>query len=394
MSGGSRTLRRALLAALFTPILFAVLAAPAAAQTRADSAAVLLATAARIANEGNEDVAEALYEFILQRFADTPAAARVRELRTTSPMATRSGRIELQVWGTTYGAWTGIAVPLLADADGPEPYGIGLLLGAPAGFLASRLYANSRSISTGQARAITFGGTWGSWQGFGWSEVLDLGVEVEEFCPPGSSECFEVQSGDDTQELVAATLVGGVAGILVGALISKKPISPGLATTVNFGALWGTWIGLATQLVFDGDDDADDALLTSTLVGGNLGLGVTALFGPRWAFSRNRARLISVAGLIGGLAGGGIDLLIQPDDDEIIIGIPLLTSIAGLATGTWLTRDFDAADGADGGMGALVGVSDGTVSFDIPLPHPVLMRDDRNGKRELRAAIPLFSARF
>ena len=47
--------------------------------------------------------------------------------------------------------------------------------------------------------------------------------------------------------------------------------------------------------------------------------------------SRNRTRLVSIAGVIGGLAGAGLDLIVQPDNEKVAIGIPLAGSIAGLA---------------------------------------------------------------
>jgi hypothetical protein len=388
--------RRLLLVALLIPAIFAWKAGDAAAQTRSDSAAVLLATATRFANEGRGEVAEALHNFILERFGDTPAAARVRELRVRSPAASRSGRTELMVWGTTYGAWLGVAVPLIADADSPEPYGVGLLLGAPAGFFASRVYGRSRTITDGQARAITFGGTWGTWQGLGWAIALDLGLDTERVCIP-DVPCFDVETGDANEERVTAAVVGGLAGILTGALISRKPISSGVASTVNFGALWGTWVGLAGGWIVDSEDDPDetdddDQKLIWTLVGGNAGLLATAILAPRWQLSRNRSRLISMAGLIGGLAGGGIDLLVQPDDTDVAIAIPLATSLAGLFLGAHLTRNFDGGDGGQGGV--LLDVRDGRLNLDMPAPIPTLVRDDRTGKSHPALHIPVLRAVF
>jgi hypothetical protein len=391
------TVRRFLLAALLIPTILAWKPADAAAQTRSDSAAVLLATAIRFANEGRGEVAEALHNFILERFGDTPAAARVRELRVRSPVSSRPGRTELMVWGTMYGAWLGVAVPLIADADSPEPYGIGLLLGAPVGFFASRAYGRSRTITDGQARAITLGGTWGTWQGLGWAIALDIGTDTEQVCIP-DLPCFDTETGNPIEERVTAAVVGGLAGILAGALISRKPISPGLASTVNFGALWGTWVGLAGGLIVDIEDDPDetnddDQKLIWTLIGGNAGLLTTAILAPRWQLSRNRARLISLAGLIGGLAGGGIDLLVQPDDTDVAVAIPLATSLAGLVFGAYATRTFD--DGSDGGPGGvLLDVRAGHLSLDVPAPLPTFVRDDRTGKSHPALHIPVLRARF
>lgn len=386
--------RRLFLAALLFPALLAFRPTEAAGQTRADSAAVLLSAALRIGNEGRGEIAEALYDFILQRFGDTPAAARIREMRAASPVTGRAGRTELQIWGTMYGAWLGVAFPLFAGADEPEPYGVGLLLGAPAGFFAARGYARTRPLSVGQARAITLGGSWGTWQGFGWAEVFDFGRETVRECSGDPEFCFDYETGDATEERVAAALAGGIAGIVTGSILSRKPISAGLATTVNFGALWGTWFGTAAGIITD-PDDADDHVLTLALLGGNAGVLTTAVLGPRWQLSRNRARIISIAGLIGGIAGLGIDLLVQPDDEEVAVGIPLATSITGLVIGAHTSRRFDeGGDGGAGTGGALLDVRNGRWAVEVPAVTPALLRDARTGRRELGARIPVFSARF
>jgi hypothetical protein len=366
-------------AAVVAAIVLLLAPRPAAAQTRADSAAVLLSAAEQFEAAGRLEVADALFDHILGRFGDTAAAAAVRRLREARPrgIGERSGRIELQVFGTLYGAWLGVAIPLIAGADGTEPYGLGLLLGTPAGFLAARAYARTHQLTEGQARAITFGGLWGSWQGIGWATALDIG------------------SGDDgTDEYVAATLGGGLAGIAIGAILARKPIPAGTATAVNFGALWGTWFGFAFSVLADLDDERFQA----SLVGGNLGLLGAAFAAPRWGMSRPRARLISIAGVVGGLAGGGVSLLTRPDDDRLAVLFPLAGSIAGLAIGAVTTDTMDgAAGGGAGGIdGALLDVRDGRIGLGAPLPTPTLLRVERNGVTSWRpaAAFTLLRARF
>jgi hypothetical protein len=308
----------------------------------------------------------------------------------------RTGAVELQVWGTLYGLWLGVAAPLIGDANGPEPYGIGLLLGGPAGFFAARQYAHSRSLSEGQARAITWGGTWGTWQGLGWALVLDVGHSIQRDCPVSPNECHDVEIGDNTQEVVGAMVAGGLAGIATGAILSRKTIPAGLATTVNFGSLWGTWFGFATSYIAGLEDDD---LLAGTLIGGDAGLVATAVFGPGWQLSRNRARLISIGGVMGGLVGGGLDLLIQPDDEKVAIGIPLATSIAGLALGALTTRGNDRPDpngrGGDAGSGALLHLEGGRFGLDAPMLVPTMQRDERyRSVWKPAVGVTVFSARF
>ena len=368
----------------------------AQASSPADSANVLLDVAASFEAQDQWEVAEALYRFIAEHFDTTPAAvqAQARFSALNLEGAQGSGSVELRVWGTTFGLWLGVALPRLLGADNPEPYGAGLLLGGPAGYFGGKALAGSLSLTEGQARAITFGGTWGTWQGFGWAEVLELGGQ--ENCFRG--QCFD--SGPSDEARFGAMVVGGLTGIAAGALLSRSEISQGVASTVNYGALWGTWFGLATSVLLDFDDD--DQPLTSALIGGNAGLLTTALLAPGWNISRNRARLVSIAGVIGGLGGLGLDLLLQPSDDKALVGIPLATSLLGLGIGVVTTRGADtelarADDSLSSLSGALFKLDQGRFGVGFPTPTPTFIRVDApSGRTALRpaASFTLFAARF
>ena len=357
----------------------------------ADSAAVLLEAADRFAADGQEEVARALYRFVIQNFPDTPAGVEARgRLQTVGREGTTGGgRVELQVWSTVYGLWLGVAIPSAFGAEGPESYGVGLLLGGPVGFVAGKMLARSRDITEGQARAITLGGTWGTWQAAGWANVMDLGE--------GYDCNGDVCTGDGgTSEAFAAMVVGGIAGIAVGERLSRKPISPGVATTANFGALWGMWFGVALGDIGGLDGDG---LLAATLVGGDIGLLVTAFGAPRWNPSRSRARLVSIYGVIGGLGGVGLDLLTQPESDKVALAIPLAGSVLGLIVGVRATRDYDlrtheAASAPTGG--ALLFHDGAGWSVGTPMPYPVMLEADgpRGSRRVPGLGLRLFSAQF
>lgn len=360
-----------------------LLAAPLAAnaQTAADSAGVLLGVATKLQAEGRPGLSRTLLDLIIERYGDTPAGAEARRLRAQNRVAVveGSGRTELMVFGTTYGLWLGVAIPGAMGADGPEPYGVGLIAGGPIGFLTSRAYARSRQITEGQARAITFGGTWGTWQGFGWAEQLNIGTE--EICPDGH-ECFE---GDPSaRTLFASAVVGGLTGIGVGVALSQKNITAGTATTVNFGALWGTWFGVALADIAQDDDD----YLGAALIGGNVGIVATALAAPGWNLSRGRARLISISGVAGLLTGFGMLLIGQPDDASLVV--PMVTSAVGLGLGAHWTRNMDDASGSGAGG------SGGSAFLDAPRIHPRIVEKVRNGRLERVPAIgiTLIEARF
>src|SRR5690606_34554252 len=123
-----------------------------------------------------------------------------------------------------------------------------------------------------------------------------------------------------TGAIVGSMVAGGLTSVVVGGLMSRQPISASLATTVNFGSLWGTWFGAAGGYLAGLEDGG---LFAATLIAGNAGLVGTALAGPGWDLSRNRARLISIAGVVGGLAGLGVVLVVQPDDGKVAVAIPL-----------------------------------------------------------------------
>ncbi len=365
---------------------FMLLTAPAvaAAQTAADTAGVLLDVATRLKSEGRSQLSRSLLDLIIERYAGTPAAAQAARLRNElrAGAAEQSGRTELIVFGTTYGLWLGAAIPAALAADEPTPYGVGLILGGPIGFVASRAYARGRPLSEGQARAITFGGSWGTWQGLGWANVFDFGAD--EYCTE-----FQCDAGDDPsgRAIVTSMLAGGVIGIGIGAALSQKHITPGTATTVNFGGLWGTWFGTAVAVA---GSASGDAIMTSALLGGNGGILAAALGARHWQLSRSRARLISISGVAGLVAGMGVLLIAQPDGDASIL-VPAATSALGLGLGVHWTRRMEAG----GNEGEREGERDGW-GWEGPSMQPRIVERVRNGRLERLPALgmTLFQARF
>ena len=372
----------------------------ASGQTRADSAAVLLEAARRFESQRQTEVAAALYEMILARYGNTQAADMVRAARSSGELTAldRRGRTELYVWSTTYGATLGVLIPIALDADDPEAFGAGLLLGAPAGFLAARAYLRDRAITEGQARAITWGGTWGMAQGFGWVKAVDLGVRrATGSCIPSEppEPCYDSFDEDDTRETITGMIVGGLAGVATGALLARKPITEGTATTVSLASLWGAGYGASLGYLAGIEEDA---LIATTLLAGNAALVGTALGQRSWDLSRSRARLVSVAGLAGVLAGGGIDLLVQPESEKTAVFIPVATGTAGLIFGIMRTAHMDpdqSADrpGDDGDLGALLNMRNGRLGLGTPRVRPHIAM--RAGNSSVSGVyVPLFSTRF
>jgi hypothetical protein len=301
----------------------------------------------------------------------------------------RSGKTELLVFTTAYGLALGGAIPAAFDANDTEAYGVGLIVGGPVGYFLGRGITKARPVSEGQARAVSFGTIWGAWQGFGWTEALNIGKH--EVCNEGF--CFT--EDPDGKTLWRATVLGSLAGFGTGLFLSGKDISGGTASTVSFGGLWGTWFGVATRILVD-ENGGDDAGLKYALIGGDIGLVTTALLAPKWNLSRNRARVISIAGVAGGLAGAGVLLITKPDDDKAI-AIPMASSALGLALGAYWSRNYDERNaprgGPDEGGDALLQWNRG-LSVGMPAPELRFVQADRRGRREPALSIPLLKARF
>lgn len=401
-------------------LLAGVLAAPARARaqgTSADTAAILLDAANRLSREGKAAAAAELLGFIRSHYASTPAAAEAARLIAAAAAgapaptgqgvalrAAPSGRTELVVWGTTYGIFLGLATPHAIQKDGSGAYGVGLLLGAPAGFLLSRAYADAAAVTEGEARAITFGGTWGTWQGYGWAKVAGLldhtvGCPNIPGTPPGDCVVFDETS---SSAALKAMIVGGLAGIVAGGAVGNNlRVTPGAATTVNLAAVWGTWYGAGTAAMVGADNGT--TALAMALIGGDAALVGAALAVPRWHLTRERARLISIAGLAGVLAGLGIDLIVQVDDAKLGVGIPLTTGTIALAWGASATRRMPSETAAatparpGGGTGgdALLRVEDGRVALGMPAFAPTLRpAGPRPGDVAPAVYVPLLRARF
>ncbi len=361
-----------------------------AQQTPADTAAVILDVARQLRLEGATTTAEELLEYIIQRYPGTPAAAQARELLAAllGTLEERDGRVQFIVWNTLFFTWLGLATPAALGADEPEPFGAGLLVGAPTGYLASRAFVRNRPVSSGQAGAYTLSTVWGTWQAIGWRAVLEIGNE--EFCGD-----FGCHTETPTEAPWVAAVIGGLAGMGTGLWLSNKHIPTGDMALVDHGAFWGTWYGLALGIILDKEDDS---LLAFTLLGGDAGLLAAIPAARAWRPTRGQVRLASVAGLAGGVAGMGIDLIVQPDDKETAVAIPTATATVGLIVGALTVRGKGRRDAGSSPdfREALLNVGD-DIAVGFPLPFAdALPSLDEHGRRRLRPALSvnLLSASF
>lgn len=272
-----------------------------------------------------------------------------------------SGATELIVFETLHGLFLGLALPVVLEASDPAPFGLGLLLGGPTGLILSRAYARARQPNAGQARAIVWGGTWGA-----------------------LTSLFLYQAFEDQSTLegsFGAMTAGLIGGTLFGGYVARQPISGGDATMAIHSTFWGGWVGLALGIIAD---DGGEEVWTPLLIGGNAGLLAASIAARKVEMSSGRVWIITAAGLAGGVAGIGLDILLQPDDATVAVGVPLLASLAGLALGASATRTYDAGRIASSGprAGTLLSLREGRLRWGVPLPQPALVpRDDGRTRR-------------
>ena len=316
------------------------------------------------------------------------------------------GEIEVQVWSALYGIWQGFSIPRAAGAEGDDPYvGVGLLLGGPAGFVIGRQLARAGPRSPGQARAITWGGTWGMVQGWGWARILDL----------GSNRPGRRGYGDDETAEAAFTMmiVGGAAGVASGLALAKREIAPGTATSAMLGSLWGMWIGASTAGLMNVDEG--DGITAAAMMGGNAGLVLGAMAGSHAPLSRGRAHTISLGGLVGMFSGLGLSMIMGidpfsvattgPGESSSPLPLVFAGSLAGLAVGAIMTRG-DRGESDESGEqraaaalpptpGALLNWSGGEWALSPPVPSATRLPTPRNGGQDgIAWKVPLLKVRF
>lgn len=230
----------------------------------------------------------------------------------------KSGRTDVLIFAGYYGVWAGIAIPVWLDAQSSQAYAAGLLLGPTSSLLIASQLTKNADIGRGRASIITLGGHLGTWQGIGWSILADA----------------------DGQQVVGTGLIAGLAGITTASILTQNVyFSEGHGALTGSALKWGTWFGLVFGAVggLEGDD-----LLRSTLLGSDILVVGTAIAAKNVEMSRSRERLISLSGVIGIVAGFGLDLLVQVEDAKQAFGIAGAASVAGLAMGANMTKNYDS----------------------------------------------------
>ena len=294
-------------------------------------AEILYRLALKYASQARYNVTSRLFGDLLLDYSESNQASEVKEFHASAErlwktkkalfwkgsLLDQSGRTEVLIFGGYYGLWLGIATPIFLEAESPQAYAAGLLLGGPLFILISHGLTKEANISDGRATMLSLGGHLGTWQGIGWAAVSDW----------------------EGKDVIGMGELGGLAGIGAATLLTSKiDFLEGHAGLTSSGLQWGAWFGLVFGII--ADHDGDD-LLRDMLIGSDVLILGTAIATKDLRMSKARVGLINLAGVIGTVFGFGIDLLVEVDEASTAFGIAGLGSVTGLAMGTHLTRNFD-----------------------------------------------------
>ena len=293
-------------------------------------------------------------------------------LQQPTPISGMS-RASLVGFGTLFTTWLGVGALILADVEDPVPYGLVLIAGPVGGLAGSLSLTRNSELSDGQASLINLGGVWGIWQAVGAAALAD------------ASE----------KPTVYASMVGGALGLaLASSIVKDRDISPGDATLINFGGIWGTWFSICGAMAArDRSRDNSNFVLGSAMMGGNVGLSTMAVWSTKLDMSLARARLINIGGIVGTIYGLGASILldIEPEDRTFwsLMGIG---GVVGLTAGAYFTRNYDTQEGyfTESGV-ALLNLEPAEKRWNLSLPaitiSPISDRDSRIADVELRTSL-------
>jgi hypothetical protein len=287
--------------------------------------------ALKFAALGRYDVSRALVSDLLTEYPASPSASEAatvqrditrlsetrRALFLPRGLLDQSGRTDVMVFSGYYGLWAGIAIPVCLQAKEPEWYALGLIAGAPGALLLTSRLTSDADIGRGRASVIKLGGHIGTWQALGWSGL----------------------AGWDGRGVVAAGLVGGLAGITGASILTHNIyVSEGHGALMSSAMNWGAWFGFVGGTVVGADGNN---LLRCALIGSDALVVTAGIAARKVQMSRGRVRLISLMGLAGTMAGFGVDILVQVDNEHAAMALAGLGGVGGLIAGARMTRNYD-----------------------------------------------------
>ena len=361
-----------------------VLADDTEAKLRELEARLIYEAASKLAEDEEYDKAIRRLDRIILQYPETEYAglaesrkSEIAFLKLRPGPISGASRASLVGFVTLFTSWVGFGSWLLSEPSwfpsDAEAAVLGvIMIAAPLGGLTGsmRLTRNMR-LSDGQASLINFSGYWGVWQATGAALIADA----------------------SDRAVIGASMAGGVIGLAMsGSIVPNRYITPGDATMINFGGIWGTWFALCGAMLADMEEGDD--ILISSMIGGDVGLFTMAILSSKMGMSRARARLINIGGVIGTLYGLGANVLFDIDHKQDFWSVLSIGSVLGLAAGAYFTRGYDAEEGY------FAGEADASAAFrwDDRMGTSAIAHGSTDSRQRrmtgMDIQIPLFNIRF
>lgn len=226
------------------------------------------------------------------------------------------GRVELAVFGTTYGVFAGLLTSYLTmPEDGGDASTILLLSTgfAAAGLTAALVSTSGREITEGRAKLISMGGIWATL----------------------NSAAIAAELGAREKVLAGTVLAAGLGGIALGALDLGETPPPGYLALVNSIGLWSGYVTGMVLALADVDLDDEEDVVALMVAGADVGLVATALLADGVRISPGRVRLINLGGFLGTLGGAAFAVAANSDATPVLAGSVIGLGAAALATRSW-----------------------------------------------------------
>jgi hypothetical protein len=240
---------------------------------------------------------------------------RPRVLLAEEP--TKGAQAELALFQGLHGIAVGIELCMIADCDDPEPYvGLGLL----GGIAGASLSLSRDNIRPGTRALVNSGTVWGT---------FNAGMIL-------------IRADPESISSVGLGLLAG-QGLGIGAAIAleaKRPTA-GQVALANSGGQWTLALTGLMLATFQPDIDGNNVPIV-LMAAGDAGIGVGAYLASRYPWvSRAQTLVIDAGGIVGGVAGGGIGVMLSGSvEDRTTYAAAAAGVVIGLGAAAYLTRNW------------------------------------------------------
>lgn len=232
---------------------------------------------------------------------------------------------ELALFQTLHGLALGIEVCVAVECEEPGPY-LGLsIVGGAAGAVASlRLIG---PVTSGQRALLNSGTVWGAFNAV---------MAMIAYTP------------DEESGFAVGLIAGQTAGLFTGALLYNKRPTAGQVALATTGGQWGAVL-MGLMLITATEEPSAAELSLSLLAAADVGLVMGAYIGQlRPDISRAQTFAIDAGGIVGGVAGGGLGVLLTGAiEDRFTAAMAAVGVAGGLAAATYFTRNWNESDDDD-----------------------------------------------